>query len=702
MDAGTITGRALLRLTTAVANLGDGPLELRGGNSRPDGTQEVYQRVYDNGGGSTERLAGSFTFHPEHGHIHFDDFTSYNVREMTAGGGVGPVLRSGQKISFCLFDQTIEAPSMPRAATLPAYADCSSGSVQGISVGWSDIYQKALPDQWVDVTGLAAGRYWLEVVADPDNRIQESDESNNSVRIPVDIDPEGSILQPDRFEPNDSFETATPLDTSAGRGENFLSVHTAADLDFFQFTSPFTGTVVVDTWPDTPGLGDVNLQILGPDHAVLAESGGPTAQERVAAQVVTGQVYYLRVSSGGGATNPSYTLNIYPPPPTLSVAVADGTAAESGDDTAAFTISRSNQANTPLTVSYVVSGTAKNGEDYADLPGTVIIPPFVSSVAVPIHPLDDGAREGDETVVLSLAADNFYAIEPASAAAAVIIVDDEPPQPLPGPWTCGDVGPVGVPGAAEVFSDGTFGVSGSGAAPAGKADAFQFAHVSLAGDGAVIADLVTWDRQPAGANAGVAIMPAGSPRGVFLFAAPDGTISLEVRKAPSRRAKVNAIATASGATWLRLARTGRVVIPAISSDGATWQGFPAQKLKLPSVAYAGVAVKSADGTAVASARFAAVAAAGVPAAPHDLRASISEGRVDLSWLDDTADATGFVVERSTKKTKGYETLASLGADARGFTHPSIDLLPKRRYYYRVRAINAAGFSQLNQPVVVKL
>src|SRR5688572_26816100 len=48
-------GRLLLRLTTAIGNIGTGPLELRGGRVRL-GKQEVMQRIYNADNSTTDRL----------------------------------------------------------------------------------------------------------------------------------------------------------------------------------------------------------------------------------------------------------------------------------------------------------------------------------------------------------------------------------------------------------------------------------------------------------------------------------------------------------------------------------------------------------------------------------------------------------------------------------------------------------------------
>ena len=92
-----------------MANGGAGPFELNGNNqiiANPDGSLSVNatQRIYNSDGTSTERNAGTFVYHPTHGHIHFDGFAQYQLRERPADNSVGPVVASSRKTSFCLID----------------------------------------------------------------------------------------------------------------------------------------------------------------------------------------------------------------------------------------------------------------------------------------------------------------------------------------------------------------------------------------------------------------------------------------------------------------------------------------------------------------------------------------------------------------------------------------------------------------------
>jgi hypothetical protein len=57
----------------------------------------------------------------------------------------------------------------------------------GISVGWTDVYSYQLQNQSISLAGVSNGTYWLEMVADPLNRLIESDETNNVSRKQMQI-----------------------------------------------------------------------------------------------------------------------------------------------------------------------------------------------------------------------------------------------------------------------------------------------------------------------------------------------------------------------------------------------------------------------------------------------------------------------------------------------------------------------------------
>ena len=184
IDTNTIPGQRLLRFANATPNFGRGKLELRGGEMHSDGTQDVDQIIYKRDGTFISRLAGTFIHHPEHNHTHFNDYANYRLRKVNFIRGLGRVVAESSKISFCIRDSSIAYPLLPGFRLRAGYKTCET-TVQGISVGWMDVYSKDLPGQWIDISHLARGRYWLESVVDPFNRIKESNENNNIARVMI-------------------------------------------------------------------------------------------------------------------------------------------------------------------------------------------------------------------------------------------------------------------------------------------------------------------------------------------------------------------------------------------------------------------------------------------------------------------------------------------------------------------------------------
>jgi hypothetical protein len=87
-------------------------------------------------------------------------------------------------------------------------------------------------------------------------------------------------------------------------------------------------------------------------------------------------------------------------------------------------VRRTGNTSSPLSVKYLVGGTATNGVDYHELSGVVVIPASTWSAFIPVVPIDDAEREGTETVILTLSADPKYTVG-SPASATVNIRDNE-------------------------------------------------------------------------------------------------------------------------------------------------------------------------------------------------------------------------------------------------------------------------------------
>ncbi len=302
----------LLRFTTAFANQGEGHLELRGG-AIVGGQQEVWQRIFYSDGTHQDRLAGHFTYHAGHGHIHFDGYAIHKLRQVTAGNGVGDVVATGGKISFCLIDITKYNPN----AGPSRYNSC--GQIQGVSAGWSDVYSRNLADQWINIATVPDGQYWLEVTIDPDNLLLEADPDNNTARIMVNIN-RGGPTQGDRWEPNNTFAQATNLGTISHWHEPGLSIHNTADQDYYRFTAVADGEFDVHL-NFTHSLGNLDLFIYDHNQNLIASSTSTTDNEEIHFHVHQNDSYYLVVRGVGGATN-GYELDIDGPGDVIKTVVS--------------------------------------------------------------------------------------------------------------------------------------------------------------------------------------------------------------------------------------------------------------------------------------------------------------------------------------------------------------------------------------------
>jgi len=179
--------RLLLRLDGFVHNRGPGALEIRGENPSGGVMGTVRQRVYDDAGGFQD-VAHSpapsliYETNDDHEHWHLLHAMRYSLWSDDRSVEVAPV----QKVGFCLLDsERIEAPASSRQV----YSEASDNFCRwqqpdapsvfmGVSAGWRDIYSSDLAFQWVDISDVAPGRYWLRADADPDGVIAETDEVN--------------------------------------------------------------------------------------------------------------------------------------------------------------------------------------------------------------------------------------------------------------------------------------------------------------------------------------------------------------------------------------------------------------------------------------------------------------------------------------------------------------------------------------------
>jgi lysyl oxidase len=177
----------LLVFTSTVENVGYGPVIVQGRRTtRRASTMRADQLIQLQKGGF-RRVKGvgrlRYNVNPTHSHWHLLPFERYELR--TLGG---KQLLRDHKSGFCLTDDyRSPLPTLgPRASQPLKGSDCAKDNprarrlLEGISVGWGDLYIPAKEGQAIDLRGIAPGDYDLVHRVNVLRLLRETDYSNDS------------------------------------------------------------------------------------------------------------------------------------------------------------------------------------------------------------------------------------------------------------------------------------------------------------------------------------------------------------------------------------------------------------------------------------------------------------------------------------------------------------------------------------------
>jgi hypothetical protein len=301
---GTGTDRLLLRFDGFVHNAGAGALEMLGGNRSGTAMSLVRQRIRLSAGGTRMQTSGArILYEPQDGHEHWHlkDAARYSLWNSARTAEVAP----GQKVGFCLEDVDELDSSLPPVFTDDAIGFCSADGYDGggpnatsvrmgVTAGWRDVYHSGIAFQWVDVSDVPPGQYWLGAEVDPDNLILESSESNARAFAPEPSIVPGWVAQP-LGAPDLPSGRPSALSLSATKVEGTTSEESAGDVRYRVLSPPAHGTLDVPvgrdlaspvvTYTPEPGYG-------GPDSftyaAVSSISPFPLTPVAATASLVVG------------------------------------------------------------------------------------------------------------------------------------------------------------------------------------------------------------------------------------------------------------------------------------------------------------------------------------------------------------------------------------------------------------------------------
>jgi hypothetical protein len=182
----------LLVFTSSVENVGYGPLIVEGRRaSRRVPTMSANQLIALQKGGF-RRVTGvgrlRYNVNPSHSHWHLLPFERYELRTLA-----GTQIVRDHKSGFCLTsDHHSPLPTLgPPAAQPIKGSDCARDRplalrlLEGIAVGWGDIYIPAKEGQAIDISGVPPGDYDLVHRVNVGRLLREANYSNDdsSMRI---------------------------------------------------------------------------------------------------------------------------------------------------------------------------------------------------------------------------------------------------------------------------------------------------------------------------------------------------------------------------------------------------------------------------------------------------------------------------------------------------------------------------------------
>lgn len=209
----------------------------------------------------------------------------------------------------------------------------------------------------------------------------DTGKGTKSIRFTPTLPSAGTYRVYARWSADSTRSAAVPVDVAHAAGLAAVSVNQQQNSNTWN---------LLGTWPFNAGTGGY----------VLIRNTNTTGY------VIADAVRFVRV---GGL-------------PQVSIAAASARTDEGSATAGLLKVTRSGDLSASLTVNLAIAGTATAGVDYAALPSTLTFAAGAGVVSLNVQTLADGLIEGNETVIVSLAAGDGYT-QGAAASATVQVVD---------------------------------------------------------------------------------------------------------------------------------------------------------------------------------------------------------------------------------------------------------------------------------------
>ena len=208
-----------LAFASAVENRGPGDVILSGHRPSRRATRmtvdQLVERVDEAGRPvADERVNGvgrlRYVRLSDHSHWHLIGFERYELRSVATGARAARDRKSG----FCVGNRYPVVAGAPRSDRSSQFDENCGKSrpgllrvIEGLSPGWADDYKPNLEGQFLDVTSVPAGRYFLVHRTNVDGRLRDSRRGNDaasvllSLRRPRGAPPRVTVLRTCRDTP---------------------------------------------------------------------------------------------------------------------------------------------------------------------------------------------------------------------------------------------------------------------------------------------------------------------------------------------------------------------------------------------------------------------------------------------------------------------------------------------------------------------
>ena len=390
-----------------------------------------------------------------------------------------------------------------------------------------------------------------------------------------------------------SLSTTTTLSLTVSPQGNFTLSASPSSLAIVQGVSG-TSTITVNALSGFNGT--VNLSASGLPAGVTAafnptSTTGTSTLTLTASSTATTGTATLTISGASGNLFSSTTLSLtVNPPPNFSLTASPNnlTITQGSTGSSAITVNSLNGFNSSVALS--ASG-LPNGVTASFSPASTTSTSTLTLAA------SGTATTGTVTVTINGTSGALTKTTTLSLTVRLL-------PTLPSVWSDGDIGSVGVAGAAS-YANGVFTVSGAGSGTMiTTADSFHFVYQPLNGDGSIVARVLSVQGSNA-AQAGIMIRETlgTSANHVFLFDYATSILA-SVRTTTGASSSYQSVGSAMLPSWIKLTRGGNVFNMYGSSDGVSWtQLGTSQTVTMAQSVYIGLAVSNRTTASLATATF---------------------------------------------------------------------------------------------------